>query len=68
MMSLDELDTHMRVAAFDHVRRLLVQKDGPMLEALKRLDGATIHLPPRDRDRPDRDRLAQRFERFRAAA
>ena len=48
--------------------RLLVQTDGPMLEALKRLNGGAIHLPTRDRDRPDRDRLAQRFERFRAAA
>ena len=48
--------------------RLLIQTDGPMLEALKRLNGGTIHLPTRDRDRPDRDRLAQRFERFRAAA
>ncbi|MBX3582853.1 MAG: HNH endonuclease [Rhizobiaceae bacterium] len=48
--------------------RLLSQNDGPMLEALKRLNGGTIHLPIRDRDRPDRDRLALRFERFRAAA
>ncbi len=48
--------------------RLLVQKDGPMLEALKRLNGGTIHLPSRERDRPDRDRLAQRFERFKAVA
>src|SRR6267378_1002016 len=35
--------------------RLLIQKDGPMLESLKRLDGGTIHLPNRDKDRPDRD-------------
>jgi putative restriction endonuclease len=48
--------------------RLLGQHDGPMLEALKRLNGGTIHLPNRDKDRPDRDRLALRFERFRAAA
>ena len=48
--------------------RLLTQKDGPMLEALKRLNGGTIFLPNRDSDRPDRDRLAQRFERFKAAA
>src|ERR1700716_3336004 len=47
--------------------RLLGQRDGPMLEALKRLNGGTIHLPNRDQDRPDRDRLALRFERFRAA-
>jgi putative restriction endonuclease len=48
--------------------RLLMLKDGPMLEALKRLNGETIHLPNRDKDRPDRDRLALRFERFKAVA
>lgn len=48
--------------------RLLVQKDGPMLEALKRLDGSRIRLPRRNEDFPDRDRLAQRFELFKAAA
>jgi putative restriction endonuclease len=48
--------------------RLLVRKDGPMLEALKRLNGGTIHLPGRIKDRPDRDRLALRFERFKAVA
>src|SRR5262245_21700121 len=46
--------------------RLLSQNDGPMLEALKRLNGETIHLPKRPKDRPDRDRLALRFERFKA--
>ena len=39
-----------------------------MLKALKRLNGGTIHLPGRDKDRPDRDRLALRFERFKSAA
>ena len=48
--------------------RLLVQNDGPMLEALKRLDNGTIHLPNRTKDQPDRDRLALRYERFKAAA
>lgn len=48
--------------------RLLVQKDGPMLEALKALNGREIRLPIRPKDRPDRDRLALRYERFRAAA
>jgi hypothetical protein len=46
--------------------RLLGQNDGPMLEALKRLNGGTIHLPGRVKDQPDRDRLALRFERFKA--
>jgi putative restriction endonuclease len=48
--------------------RLLAQNDGPMLEALKHLNGLTIHLPSRVKDRPDRDRLAVRFERFKTAA
>jgi putative restriction endonuclease len=47
--------------------RLLAQNDGPMLEALKRLHGGTIHLPNRPKDLPDRDRLALHFERFMAA-
>jgi putative restriction endonuclease len=47
--------------------RLLAQNDGPMLEALKRLQGGMIHLPNRSKDYPDRDRLALRFERFKAA-
>jgi putative restriction endonuclease len=48
--------------------RLLAQNDGPMLEALKRLNGGSIRLPTRAKDRPDRDRLAQRFEWFKALA
>jgi len=47
---------------------LLVKEDGPMLEALKRLHGGTIRLPNRHQDRPDRERLALRFERFKSAA
>ena len=48
--------------------RLLGQNDGPMLEALKGLNGGIIHLPGRVKDHPDRDRLALRFERFKAVA
>ena len=48
--------------------RLLDQRDGPILEALKQLQGGELHLPDRSRDRPDRDRLAARFERFKLAA
>jgi len=47
--------------------RLLDQRDGPMLEALKKLNGGGIGLPTRAKDFPDRDRLALRFERFKAA-
>jgi putative restriction endonuclease len=48
--------------------RLLELNDGPMLEALKRLHGGTLHRPRREKDWPDRDRLALRFERFKALA
>jgi putative restriction endonuclease len=48
--------------------RLLALHDGPILESLKSLDGNTIHLPTRQSDCPDRDRLAARFELFKAAA
>lgn len=48
--------------------RLLDQRDGAILEALKQLDGGMLHLPPRARDYPDRDRLALRFEQFQAVA
>jgi putative restriction endonuclease len=48
--------------------RLLVQKDGPLLESMKRLHKGTLYLPARVQDRPDRDRLALRFEKFKAAA
>jgi len=48
--------------------RLLSRSDGPMLEALKRLHLEAMHLPARQRDHPDRDRLAIRYEMFKAAA
>ncbi len=48
--------------------RLLGQNDGPMLEALKGLNGVNIHLPGRIKDRPDRARLALRFERYKSVA
>jgi putative restriction endonuclease len=48
--------------------RLLGQNDGPMLEALKQLNGRNIRLPGRAKDHPERDRLAMRFERFKSVA
>ena len=48
--------------------RLLEKEDGPLLDSLKRLKGKMIHLPSRHVDLPDRDRLALRFESFKAAA
>jgi putative restriction endonuclease len=46
-------------------RRLLEDDDGPMLELLKEFHGASIVLPARPDRRPDRERLAIRFEMFR---
>jgi len=48
-------------------RRLLDEEDGPMLELLKQFERAPLHAPRRAELRPDRDRLAARFERFLAA-
>ncbi len=47
-------------------RRLLDEDDGPMLDLLKRAHGVSIELPRSARSRPDRERLAARFERFSA--
>jgi putative restriction endonuclease len=50
-----------------HVARSLMdEEDGPMLEVLKTFDRKRIHLPSRRSHRPDRERLALRFERFTA--
>ena len=49
--------------------RLLEIHDGPFLElGLKGIVGQVIQLPRRVKDRPDRDRLAFRFEEFKKAA
>lgn len=48
--------------------RLLDQRDGPLLESLKALNGNLLHLPRRERDYPDRHRLAQRYDDFVKAA
>jgi len=49
--------------------RVLEEHDGPMLKhGLQELDGSHIVLPARAIDTPDRNRLAQRFERWRTAS
>jgi putative restriction endonuclease len=45
-------------------KRLLEEEDGPMLELLKQFHTETILLPSQPKLRPDRERLAERFERF----
>ena len=57
-----------RIHVSDRLDRLLTQRDGPMLDALKRLHLEALHLPIRSKDRPDRDRLAVRYDVFKAAA
>lgn len=58
-------DTHLIGIAPDyrlHIsERLLGLNGGPMIKALKRLNGGTIHRPRRTKDQPGRDRLALRF-------
>jgi putative restriction endonuclease len=49
--------------------RLLEIHDGPFLElGLKGIVAQVIQLPRRIEDRPDRDRLARRFEQYKKAA
>ena len=60
------IDPDFRIHVSD---RLLEIHDGPFLElGLKGIVGQAIQLPRRNEDRPDRDRLALRFEQFRKAA
>jgi putative restriction endonuclease len=59
------IDPEYRIHVSD---RLMSLNDGAVLETMKRLHGATLLRPAHDKDRPDRDRLAGRFEQFKAAA
>jgi putative restriction endonuclease len=60
------IDPDFRIHVSD---RLLEIHDGPFLElGLKGIAGTLIKLPRRSDDRPDRDRLARRFEEFKKAA
>lgn len=47
--------------------QLLSLNDGPTLNALKALHRQTLRPPRRAQDKPDRERLAMRFELFKAA-
>ena len=47
-------------------RRLLDDEDGPMLEVLKGFHRQSLHVPRVAALRPDRERLAERFDRFQA--
>jgi putative restriction endonuclease len=47
--------------------RLLEDEDGPMLEVLKGFHGQPLNVPRKVAFRPDRDRLAERFDRFLAS-
>jgi putative restriction endonuclease len=58
------VDPDYRIVVSD---RLLATRDGPTLEALKSLHGNRINFPRREKDRPDRERLAARFEVFEKA-
>ena len=50
-------------------RALMEEVDGPMLRhGLQEMDGQRITLPGRRVDRPSKERLAERFDEFRAAS
>ena len=55
--------------AIVHVRQdILTEIDGPMLRhGLQEVHGSRLTLPRNDERRPNRDFLAERFDRFRAA-
>lgn len=55
------IDPDFRIHVAD---RLLKKKDGELLEVLKKLHHAKLHLPSRRRDWPDQERLAIRFDQF----
>ncbi len=60
------IDANFRIHVAD---RLLEIHDGPFLElGLKSIAGTQIEMPRRLADRPDRDRLALRFEQFQKQA
>jgi putative restriction endonuclease len=60
------IDPDFRIHVSD---RLLEIHDGPFLElGLKGIVGQVIDRPGRLEDRPDRDRLAIRFEQFKGSA
>jgi putative restriction endonuclease len=46
--------------------RLLDDEDGPMLELLKTFDRNSLNVPGKAEWKPDRERLARRYERFMA--
>lgn len=59
------IDADYRIHVSD---QLLTMNDGPMLEhGIKAIRGKAILMPGRVVDRPDRDRLAARFELYREA-
>lgn len=59
------IDADYRIYVADE---LFAMNDGPMLEqGIKAMRGKTLLMPDRLIDRPDRDRLAARFELYRAA-
>jgi len=59
------IDSECRVHVSESVLR---EHDGPILRhGLQELDGIALTLPARERDHPDRDRLAQRYDRWCAA-
>jgi putative restriction endonuclease len=59
--SLIGIDPDYRV----HVaKEMLIEKDGPMLDLLNASHGSTIVVPRTLVQRPDRELLAERFERF----
>jgi hypothetical protein len=64
--SLSTTTPRRKTASTTHTasRRLLDEDDGPMLDLLKGFHSERIVVPRAATLRPDRERLAERFERF----
>jgi len=65
-------DQHLVGVSPDYVvrvsHRLLDDEDGPMLDLLKQFHDVSLTLPSRGENRPDQERLAQRFQLFLSAS
>lgn len=66
MSGATEAFSHVRIPDVNPELGQPVILNGPMLEALKGIEGKKLRLPERTQDHPDRDRLALRYGELKA--
>ena len=49
-------------------RNVMEERDGPILESLKKLEGQVLRLPANAAERPSKTYLEQRFKQFEDSA